>query len=81
MNTEKTKEVIIYTSNTCGYCHAAKDYFDSLNVPYTEKNVNTDLDARKELIQKGFMGVPVILIDGETIQGFDKAAIDKQLAE
>ncbi len=76
----KNKEVIIYTSNTCGYCHAAKDYFDSLKVGYTEKNVSTDLEARKELIQKGFMGVPVIIIDGEIIQGFDKAAIDEELA-
>ncbi|MDI9471381.1 MAG: glutaredoxin family protein [Tissierellia bacterium] len=74
------KEVIIYTSNTCGYCHLAKDYLDSLNVSYVEKNVSTDLDARKELIQKGFMGVPVLIIGGETIQGFDKAAIDRELA-
>ncbi|HHX03642.1 MAG TPA: glutaredoxin family protein [Tissierellia bacterium] len=77
----KNKEVIIYTSNTCGYCHAAKDYLDSLDVTYTEKNVSTDLEARKELIQKGFMGVPVLVIDGEIIQGFDKAAIDEELAD
>ena len=63
------------------YCHAAKDYLDSLDVTYTEKNVSTDLEARKELIQKGIMGVPVLVIDGEIIQGFDKAAIDEELAD
>ncbi len=73
------KSVVIYTSNTCGYCHAAKDYLQSINVEYTEKNVSTDPAARKELIQKGFMGVPVIVVDGETIQGFDKAKLESLL--
>lgn len=73
------KNVIIYTSNTCGYCHTAKDYLDNLGVEYNERNVSTDMDARKELMQKGFMGVPVILIDDEVIQGFDKARIDQLL--
>ena len=73
------KKVIVYTSNTCGYCHAAKDYLDSLNVEYEERNVSTSMDARKELMQQGFMGVPVLLVDGEVIQGFDKAKIDQLL--
>lgn len=73
------KNVVIYTSNTCGYCHTAKDYLDGLGVKYNERNVSTDMDARKELMQKGFMGVPVILIDDEVIQGFDKARIDQLL--
>ncbi|NLY36898.1 MAG: glutaredoxin family protein [Tissierellia bacterium] len=73
------KQIIIYTSNTCGYCHAAKDYLDSLGVEYQERNVSTDMEARKELMQKGFMGVPVLLVDEEVIQGFDKARIDQLL--
>lgn len=72
-------KVIIYTSNTCGYCHAAKDYLDDLGVSYDERNVSTDMQARKELMQKGFMGVPVLLVGEEVIQGFDKARIDQLL--
>ena len=71
-NTTDTPEVIMFTSDTCGYCHAAKDYLDSLGVKYTEKNVSQDVDARKELIEKKFMGVPVIIVGDETIQGFNK---------
>lgn len=71
-NTTETPEVIMFTSDTCGYCHAAKDYLDSLGVKYTEKNVSQDVEARKELIQKKFMGVPVIIVGDETIQGFNK---------
>lgn len=73
------KNVVIYTSNTCGYCHLAKDYLNELNVEFTEKNVSTDPVARKELMSQGFMGVPVIFVDDEVIQGFDKNKLDELL--
>lgn len=46
---------------------------------YTEKNVSTDVQARKELMAQGFMGVPVIFVDEEIIQGFDKKRLDELL--
>ncbi len=70
------KNVVVYTSNTCGYCHEAKKYLDENNVEYIEKNVSTDMEARKELMDQGFMGVPVILVDDEVIQGFDKKRLE-----
>ncbi|HHY90075.1 MAG TPA: glutaredoxin family protein [Clostridiales bacterium] len=73
------KNVTVYSSDTCIYCHEAKKYLDSLGVSYTEKNISKDMAARKELIAQGFMGVPVIVVDGETIQGFDKARLDMLL--
>ncbi|EOD00279.1 glutaredoxin family protein [Caldisalinibacter kiritimatiensis] len=73
------KEVIVYTSSTCPHCVSAKQYLEQKGVSYTEKNVSTDAQARKELIQKGYMGVPVIVVDGEDIVGFDKARLDQLL--
>lgn len=72
-------DVVIFTSNTCPYCIAAKEYLDEKGVFYTEKNIQTDKTARKELMSMGHMGVPVLLIDGEEIVGFDKARIDQLL--
>jgi len=57
----------------------AKDYLSENGVAFTEKNVSTDLEARKELMSKGFMGVPVIYVDDEVIQGFNKAKLDELL--
>jgi len=54
----------------------AKDYFRENNISYTDYDVASDLEKRKEMIEKtGQMGVPVILIDDEQIVGFDKARI------
>ncbi|MFS8541123.1 MAG: glutaredoxin family protein [Tissierellales bacterium] len=73
------KDVTIYTSNTCAYCVAAKEYLQEKGISYTEKNINQDPAARKELMQMGHMGVPVLLIDGEEVVGFNKEKIDQLL--
>ena len=67
------KNVIVYSSDTCVYCHEAKNYLKTLNVDFIEKNVSKDMVARKELMAKGFMGVPIIMVNEEVIQGFDKS--------
>jgi glutaredoxin-like YruB-family protein len=68
--------VTVYTSNTCPYCISAKDYLNEKGIEFTEKNVQTDKEARKELMSMGHMGVPVLVIDGEEIVGFDREKID-----
>lgn len=74
-----SKKVTVYTSNTCGYCHLAKDFLKENGVEFEEKNVSTDTVARKELMSKGFMGVPVIFVDEEVVQGFDKGKLTELL--
>ena len=73
------KNVVVYSSDSCMYCTDAKEYLKSLNVEYTEKNVSKDMVARKELMKKGFMSVPVIMVGDETLKGFDKEKLDELL--
>lgn len=75
------KEVTIYTTPTCGYCKMAKEFFDANNVQYKDYNVGTDLEKRKEMIEKsGQMGVPVIFVGDEMTVGFDKAKLSSLLS-
>jgi len=74
------KNVEIYSTPTCTYCHAAKDFFTQNGVQYTELNVATDLAARSEMVAKsGQMGVPVIDIEGTIVVGFDEGRIKEAL--
>lgn len=74
------KQVTIYTTPTCHFCHAAKDYFKEKGVEYTEKDVASDLEARQEMLEKsGQMGVPQILIGDELVVGFDQGRIEELL--
>jgi len=76
------KPVIIYSTPTCTYCKAAKDYFAKNNVAYTEYNVASDEMRRKEMVDKtGQLGVPVILIGDKVIVGFDQSAIAAALGK
>ena len=71
-----TPTVTIYSTPTCHFCHAAKEFFTANNVAYTDYNVATDLEKRKEMIDKsGQMGVPVILIGDSIVVGFDESHI------
>ena len=67
------KHVTIYSTPTCTYCNAAKEFFKANNVPFDAFDVASDLAKRQEMIEKsGQMGVPVIFIDTELVVGFDK---------
>jgi glutaredoxin 3 len=74
-------DVKIYTTPTCGYCHQAKKFLTELGVSYTEHDVSRDRAAAEEMIQlTGQMGVPVIVVDGQTVIGFDRARLQQLLA-
>ncbi|HET7099162.1 MAG TPA: glutaredoxin family protein [Patescibacteria group bacterium] len=76
-------QIIIYSTTTCPYCKTLKDYLASKNIAFTEKLVDIDEVAQKEMsdISNGFLGVPFTSItkdDGtkEGIVGFDRGKID-----
>jgi glutaredoxin-like YruB-family protein len=72
--------ITVYSTSWCGFCHAAKQYFDKLGVTYKDIDVEMDVNAAQEMVKKsGQMGVPVIDIDGTIIVGFDKPKIDQAL--
>ncbi|MBX4215795.1 NrdH-redoxin [Candidatus Parcubacteria bacterium] len=58
----------------------SKEFFKANNIPYEEHNVATDLERRKEMVEKsGQMGVPVITVDNELVIGFDKERLQELL--
>lgn len=73
------KNVVVYSSDTCPYCTAVKNFLGQNSVNFEEKNITTSVEARNELIQKGHRGVPVIVVDGEEVVGFDQARLTSLL--
>ena len=58
----------------------AKEYFKANNVPYENFDVASDMEKRKEMMEKsGQLGVPVILIDNSVVIGFDKPRLAQLL--
>jgi len=74
------KNVTIYSTPTCHFCHAAKEFFKEHNIAFTDYNVSEDATKRDEMVQKsGQMGVPVIFIDNDMVIGFDESRVKKLL--
>jgi hypothetical protein len=48
-------------------------------VAFTEKNIAEDSQAMEELTALGFMSVPVTVVDGEVIPGFQPAKLTHAL--
>ena len=74
------KNITIYSTPTCHFCHMTKEFLKEHNIPFTDYNVAADLEKRKEMIEKsGQMGVPVVFIDDEMMIGFNKERLCKLL--
>jgi glutaredoxin 3 len=78
-------KVRIYSTTTCPYCSAEKDYLKSRGVEFEEVLVDQKPDQVANLLDTcGSMGVPcthILKDDGkeEKILGFDKPRLDKAL--
>jgi glutaredoxin 3 len=68
------REIIVYTTNVCPYCVAAKRLLQQRNYPFTEVNLEQDPELRMKLSQEngGYRTVPMIFIGGKFIGGFDE---------
>ncbi len=74
--------VEIYTTPTCGYCHQAKRFLSERGVRFTEYDVSRDQSAANDVIRlSGQMGVPVIVVDGEVVVGFNRTRLEQLLAD
>jgi glutaredoxin 3 len=74
--------VVVYTTPTCGFCHQVKTYLNQRGVPFIEYDVNRDPQAAAEMVRlSGQQGVPVVVIDGQVVVGFNRPLIDQLLAQ
>jgi glutaredoxin 3 len=74
-------DVKVYSTPTCGFCHQAKRFLSDRGIRYTDIDVSRDRQAAEEMVSlTGQMGVPVIVIDGEAVVGFNRPRIEELLA-
>jgi glutaredoxin-like YruB-family protein len=76
----ETKKVEIFSTDTCHFCHMAKDWLNEKGIPFVDYNVGTDIVKRKEMMEMtGQLGVPVIKIGNEVMIGFNPDQMAKIL--
>jgi glutaredoxin 3 len=71
--------VVMYTTAICPYCVAAKNFLKSRGASYSELRIDTDSNARAEMMSKTKRtSVPQIFINGTHVGGYDDmVALDR----
>jgi glutaredoxin 3 len=74
--------IIVYTTPTCPYCHMVKDFLSQTGISFEERDVAGNPAYAQELVKNtGQMGVPVTIIDGEIVVGFDRGSLEQLLTQ
>ena len=74
------KSVSIYTTETCGYCKMAKEFFLKNNVEFQEFDVGHDLEKRQEMIEKsGQILSPYVEINGRMLADISGEEVEAYL--
>ena len=73
INYKSLNMILIYTSNWCGYCTAAKNLLEELKLDYKEINIEEENISRQMLLDlSGGYTVPQIKINDKFIGGYDE---------
>lgn len=74
--------ITVYSTPTCVFCHALKEYLKGKGVEFTEKDLTTDQQAAEWVYKNtGQLAVPVTDFDGQIVVGFDRHSIETILRE
>ena len=63
-------KAIIYTEPNCPTCDQVKAWFARRGVPFEERNVMVNFQARQELRALGKEALPVTVMHGKPVEGF-----------
>jgi glutaredoxin 3 len=64
-------DVIVYTTEPCGFCRQAKALLSARGVPFAEINLAKDPQGRAELVAlTGQMTFPQVLVGDRSVGGF-----------
>jgi len=74
-NSVNNSNVVLYATAWCGYCAKARKLLSQHGIIYQEYNIEQSSIGRSQYKQLGGQGVPVLLIDGEVVHGYNPQRI------
>jgi glutaredoxin len=75
-------KVVLYKTSWCGYCKRAAAYMQQKNIPFVERDIETNSAYKAEYARLGGKGqVPYLVFGRKTLQGFGEREIDQNYAE
>ncbi len=76
-------QVDLYVTSWCPYCKKAMAFLRKNAIAFNAYDIEQDLDAaaHKKTLDPGYSGVPLAVINGNTIRGFSEDSYQEALAK
>lgn len=68
-------KVIMYATSWCPYCVQAREFLNDNNIEFVEYDIEQSQEGKEQHKRLGGRGVPVFLINGEVVKGFNQSKI------
>jgi len=69
-------DIQIYTTTFCTECLKAKAYMRQKGIAFEERDVENNLDYRREFYARGGKGVPYLFVNGQAMHGFNPERLE-----
>ncbi|ADE53691.1 GYF domain-containing protein [Coraliomargarita akajimensis] len=69
--------VLVYSTSWCGPCKQAKALLRKHGIPFKDYDIESNAPARREFEKLGGRGVPLLVINGTVLEGYDERRILK----
>lgn len=68
-------KVVLYATSWCGYCKKTRELLTDNNIEYFEYDIEKSAEGNAQYRRLGGNGVPVVLISGEIVRGYNPKKI------
>ncbi|MBW2714452.1 MAG: glutaredoxin family protein [Deltaproteobacteria bacterium] len=75
----RNSDVVLYYADWCGFCKKAKRWLDERNVRYDLRDIDVSPYGDELAEVSGGKSVPVLMIGGEVVRGFNPSAYERAL--
>lgn len=72
-------KVVLYATDWCPYCEKTRALLAAKAIPYQEMNIETSEEARNQYQRLAPNGVPVLLVAGEVVRGYNQKKMEAVL--
>ena len=70
-------DVVLYATSWCGYCKKTRELLSEHGIAYTEYDIEKSVKGERDYKALEGRGVPLMVIDGEVVRGYDPKKILK----
>ncbi len=72
--------VVLYGTRSCGYCKVTRKILNESNVAFLDVDVEKSEEGAKQFRELGGNGVPLLLINGKRMNGFNEKNLRTAIA-